>query len=180
MENRLSLLKYVVVSFIFFCSSLWATTIYKYRIFCQTENQFVYLWSETSPTQCPNNSSDSVNLNSISIVDEISTDLITIKDEYVPTGHNFKTETRKISVAAGPDVTSIEYFSWPFNITVMNMYFVTTDDHQGDIIRLDVPFDRVIGALTSDISTGTTEIPVSQTVIDNVYGNMKWNVREIS
>lgn len=169
MKRKVNYFTVSFLSLVLYSSSLFGTTLYKYRIFCQTEDQFVYMWSETEPTQCPNNSSDTINANSISIVDQMGPDTITIKDEYVPTGHNFKTETRKISVAAGPDVTTTEYFSWPFNITVLNLYFVTILDHEGDILQIDVPFDRIVGAVTAPVSIGDTQIYVNQTVIDNVY-----------
>ncbi len=169
MEKMFKYFTVSLLSLALYSSALFGTTLYKYRIFCQTEDQFVYVWSETAPTQCPNNSSDTINPNSISIIEQIDSNEVSIKDEYVPTGHNFRAETKKISVAAGPDVTTIQYFSWPYNTTFLNLYFVTTGDHEGDIVYIDAPFDRIIGAVTASVVSSDTQIPVTQTVIDNVF-----------
>jgi hypothetical protein len=37
----------------------------QWRIFCSTENLWVYIWSDNAPTTCPNNASHVVNLDSV-------------------------------------------------------------------------------------------------------------------
>jgi len=37
----------------------------KFRIWCVTENRYVYEWSISTPTQCPNNSTDAIDASSI-------------------------------------------------------------------------------------------------------------------
>ena len=44
--------------------------IYKYRIYCETEQTYVYTWAETEPTTCPNNPAHTINTDTIVIVDE--------------------------------------------------------------------------------------------------------------
>ena len=49
------------------------TTVYKYRIYCITENTWSYIWSETLPTTCPNDTNHEVNPESISDIDSVTT-----------------------------------------------------------------------------------------------------------
>jgi hypothetical protein len=40
--------------------------LYKWKIYCLTDNQFEYIWQETSPTQCPINSNHNIDINRVS------------------------------------------------------------------------------------------------------------------
>src|SRR6185503_15795570 len=44
------------------------TILYKYRIYCNTENEFKYVWGTTPPTTCPTDPLHSVNPDSVSVV----------------------------------------------------------------------------------------------------------------
>lgn len=48
------------------------TTITKYRIYCNTESNWVESWSETEISVCPNNNSHDVNSNSLQELESIS------------------------------------------------------------------------------------------------------------
>ncbi len=45
--------------------------LYKYRIYCNTEATFVEEWSETIPTECPNNAGHSIDSDNIVIIDKL-------------------------------------------------------------------------------------------------------------
>lgn len=47
-------------------------SINKYRIFCITENQYVYRWNNSSILTCPNNNTHTINTNTITIIETIS------------------------------------------------------------------------------------------------------------
>ena len=162
---------YVIALTIFNVMHLQAdtATVYQWRLYCETEQQNVYTWNATEPTFCPNNPAHIINTNSISIVDVLATNLVSVQDETTPTGHNFKNETRSIIPAPGPDVVTTLTFSWPYDVTIMNMYFVTTTVHQGDWFTIDLPFDYIFGTITAPVNSGDTSFYVAQTVIDNLY-----------
>lgn len=44
-------------------------TLYKYRIWCNTENTYVTKWSEIALTTCPNNNGHSVNTSLVDITE---------------------------------------------------------------------------------------------------------------
>lgn len=60
-------------------------TVYKYRMFCVTENAWVYNYGLTDPTTCINNTSHTINTGSISIIDTVSSQDIYITNNYSDT-----------------------------------------------------------------------------------------------
>ena len=152
------------------CTSLHATTVYYWRVWCNTENNWVYGWSETEPVICPNTTgpAHSINTSSISEFGELSDTLIRIQEESIPTGHHYKAETLKLNAATGPDVNTQFQLSWPFPISLVSLNFVSTSEHEGDCITMELPSNLLIGALTQNISINDTIINVTQDVTDNV------------
>lgn len=54
------------------------TTVNRYRIFCNTENTYVYTWSTSPPTTCPNNNTHTVDAQSVTLIDSVSEDTISL------------------------------------------------------------------------------------------------------
>ena len=48
------------------------STLNRYRIYCDTESDYVYTWDESTPTVCPNNNSHTINSTLTVIVDTVS------------------------------------------------------------------------------------------------------------
>jgi len=48
-----------------------ATEVNRYRVFCQTESNYTFVWDTSKPTTCPNNITHTIDSNSISIIDTI-------------------------------------------------------------------------------------------------------------
>lgn len=49
------------------------SSVYRYRLFCETEQANVYTWNTLQPTICPNNNTHTINTESITVVDNINT-----------------------------------------------------------------------------------------------------------
>jgi hypothetical protein len=64
------------------------TTVSKYRIYCETEDDTVYTWAESEPTTCPNNTAHTIDTDSISIVDHIEENHVQLQD-VAKTSDNF-------------------------------------------------------------------------------------------
>ena len=144
------------------------TTLNHYKIFCNTDNKYEYIWSEEEPTICPVNNSHSVDLNSISIVHEVGTNIVTIKEENIPTGGNYMCECFQILAATGPNVNTSEDYTWPFPINVLEIKIAPREENAGDDVSLCVAPQTIVGAITAPASSSATEIYVTQTVIDNM------------
>jgi len=143
------------------------STLYKYKIWCNTESAWVTRWDTTAPSTCPNNNSHSVNTGSVSVTEEVSNSQVVIKEENIPTGGNFLAYSVAFTAATGPQVDTDQMFSWPFPITVMAIRFTTDETHYGDKVTCAVAPNTIVGALAGLCPTGATGATVTQTVIDN-------------
>tara|TARA_R100001163_G_C5067090_1_gene205961 strand:- start:1919 stop:2683 length:765 start_codon:yes stop_codon:yes gene_type:complete len=143
------------------------TTIYKYRVYCTTDSTYKFVWSEVKPLTCPDNTAHSINSLLTTIVDEVTPNQVSIKEENVPTGGNYQASSVAFENMTGPTGTvySVDK-SWPHPISAMNISVKTEEIHAGDTIEVVVGPETVIGALTVTAETGATEFNVSQTVID--------------
>ena len=56
------------------------TTVYKYRLWCETESTHVYTWDESEPSVCPNNSSHSIDVSRTTIDAVVGEDRVDISD----------------------------------------------------------------------------------------------------
>lgn len=45
--------------------------VYKYRVWCNTEAVWKFVWGEVPPTKCPDNGADTIDPNSISIIETV-------------------------------------------------------------------------------------------------------------
>lgn len=147
-------------------------TLYKYQYKCTTENATITEWREEDdglPTQCKNDAAHSIISASIRIAPDgiRKPNLQEIKEESVPTGGNFQARTLNI-IDAPANSTTIVNKSWPIPIGVLAVYFVTTADHEGDELEVDISPDTLVGTITSNVTAGDTVLNVSSTVIENI------------
>ena len=143
-------------------------TVYYYKIWCNTDSQYEYVWADEEPTVCPVNNAHSVNTSSISIIDEVSTNKVKILEENVPTGENFMCECHTITYGTGVGEVTTQNFSWPFPINVLELQLVSKTENEGDQVKLCIAPDTTIGIITVDAATGATGTNVSSTVIENI------------
>lgn len=144
-----------------------SNTVYYYKIWCNTDSQYEYVWAEDEPTACPVNNSHSVDLSSISIGDTVSTERVKIIEENISTGENYMCECHTITYATGAGSVTATDFSWPFPISVLDLQLVTRTENIQDEIQVCVAPDTIVGIIAADAATGATGAVVSSTVIDN-------------
>jgi hypothetical protein len=147
------------------------TSINKWRIYCNTENDWSYGLldsTDSNPTTCFNNSSHSVNPVSPQITQIISTTTIkaSIEEETTSTGGNFRAEAFKFTIAA--NFTNNLSISWKYPISVLSTFFTTCDIERGNIINSIVAPSTLIGVLTQDAAIGNVTFNVNFSVIQNI------------
>ena len=125
------------------------TTLYKYRVYCITDSKYEYVWSEEPPLTCPTNTSDTIDLNSITIVENINSNELKIKEENTPTGGNFSSTT--LFLTAPIDVITITEKNFPFPISALSVNFTTISENTGDYIDLIIGKDTTIGTITENL-----------------------------
>jgi hypothetical protein len=154
------------------------TTVYQYRIYCNTEAQWVYTWGTSAPMACPNNTSHDINANSIMAIDSVSSTQVSILAENgnLKTGGNFRSST--INFVAAQNSTTVHSTSFPIPIALSNVQFHFTEQSVGDMIDCCCSQNTAIGATTADINAGVTTIPVSQDVITNIMVGFYVNITD--
>lgn len=141
-------------------------SVYKYRIYCNTEADYVYSWGNTEPTTCPNDTAHSIDTNSIAIIETISTQ--TIKAEENSDGY-FETTHVVMNIPTGSpgDITTYDV-TWPMDIILWRTFITPTSDMIGDSISVLAAPETTVGVLTASASIGQTTISVNSTVLGNV------------
>lgn len=154
-------------------------TIYKWRVYCNTEATYHTVWSETEPDYCPVDPvGHTIDANKTTIIEIRKPDLVTIKEEEVPTNGAFQISS--IAFDASGNMTSQYVHSYPMPVTILSASTITLDSMQGDIINVSVAPNTTIGVLTANVSSGIYELPVSQTVIDNTITGLFINLVDAS
>lgn len=139
--------------------------LFKYRVYCNTEDKYEYIWNDTTPTNCPSNVAHTIDTNTISIIDTLETNSVNIIQESIITGGNYRTEGKKMTIQANS--TETQEYSWPYNISALTITFYT-GNNENDILNCYVAPNTVIGVLTNDVVISDTVLNVNSTVIDNI------------
>lgn len=137
-----------------------ASSVNKWRIYCNTENKWVYKWEQeniTPPTVCFEDSSHDVNTESASVIERISNTEVKIKEENKKTQGNYRTEGRRITAAAMA-VTG-DRFSMNYDINLTAIWLNINDEHKNDVLNCYYePSYR--GTLVLDAVVNTSSVTV--------------------
>lgn len=139
----------------------------QYRVWCVTENQYVYTWDTQEPTVCPNNNADTIDSSLTIITDTVSTSTITAEEDsrgYFETSHII------VNVPSGTpgDVTEHDV-SWPMDITLWRTLLTGTNDMMGDAISVLASPETTVGVVMAPVNIGDTTVTVNSTVTDNMW-----------
>ena len=136
--------------------------INRYRYFCITENAYCYVWSDSEPTKCANNESDTIDTTTITIVDAIESNSVNIVQELVPTGGNYRAESKKCIL----DGTATQNFdlSWKYPISVINIDLISGNNNGDDIVNVYIGPNNTIGVLTNNLAINDTVLYVNSSV----------------
>jgi hypothetical protein len=143
------------------------TTVYKYRVSCATHG-YVYVWSETEPTVCPNNYGDTIYPAQTVIVDKVETNTVAIKEETIPTQGYFRSVgfSQNITDATPGSLTTFNH-SWPYRTSLLEGWFFATSAQIGDYVEVFAAPNTPVGAIAAPVSAGATTFSVTGTVIPN-------------
>jgi len=149
-------------------------SVAKYRVYCQTETQYTYVWNDSLPIHCPNNTQHTIDTNTIAIVETINTNSVNIIQESKPTGGNYRSESKKITISA--NATETFDFTWPYLLSVLTVTLYSNLENKDDVINLFVAPETTIGVLTQSASQGNTVLHVNSTVIGNIKFGYRINL----
>lgn len=141
--------------------------VYKYRIFCESENIHVTCWDKVPPTTCPNNNNHMINGNSITVLEQLSDQNVSII-QTVPGFTNGFYKVEGWSCVIPANSSAYKDISWPYNIAIMTMNLYPSSDNIGDTINGYAGPDTIIGINTETLNQNVSVINVNSTVIDNI------------
>lgn len=144
------------------------TTIYKWRLYCVTENTWIYYYLDSSditgPSLCSNDNAHTINPNSISIIDTISQNVVAIKEESIETGGHYRCDGFTLSIPINSRAT--KQVSWPIQVSILTATYSSTQDNIGDIINMHSN-PIVIGTINATCNIGSNSLSVNATYINN-------------
>lgn len=143
------------------------STLNNYRVFCCTEGVFISTWSKTTPTNCPNNNSHNINVDTTTIIESVSSHNVNVLQSSLGfTNQNYQVEGFEIVISANSTVN--KDVSWPFNISIMTMNFQPSEDNIGDIINGFASPNTTIGVITANITQNVSVLNVNSTVLQYI------------
>ncbi len=154
------------------------TKVHYYKIYCQTEAGWQYIWSTTIPTVCPNNNTHTVTSNSTQKLKSLSQDTVKVKEENPPTGTtatggHFGSTVLVVDVpsAITVGVTTNVTKTFPYPISLIDVSFCSIPEMEGDKVEANIGPQTIIGTTTETVAVGITPattigIEVTQDVID--------------
>ncbi len=150
------------------------TTLYKYQIFCTTSGKWEYKWHETDIdlTECPVNTTHTINPNSSLKVSELSEDSINIKEENygnnIPTGGNYNCFGVSMEVNSTIDSITLKNFNFKYPMSGLNIKFIPLTENSGDIIEAYINPDTIIGTITENVNINQSIINVSESAFQYI------------
>jgi hypothetical protein len=119
------------------------------------------------PTVCPNNNTHVIDSNSITIIEEISSNNVNIiQSEPGFTNGTYRIEGFSITIPANS--SAYKDVSWPYNIAVMTMILQPSTENIGDTINAYAGPDTTIGVTTETLGQNVSVINVNSTVLKNI------------
>jgi hypothetical protein len=141
----------------------------QWRIFCVTENLFVYGYLPSTQTcsVCFNNNTHTINPNSISIVSTVTENTTVVSTQTPGSGNNgnYRCHRKQLIVAAGPNVISTQSTSYDYTVGILAFNMDITPSNIGDSFEIYIMPKTPIGVLTAAAAVGSTVISLPPSVI---------------
>ena len=135
--------------------------LYKYRLYCNVENEYVSMWSETVPTLCPHDHLDRTNITSIVVIETMANDMVICKDS-APGAGWYQSSTVKLEIPMGTpgDITEVITI-YPFDLYIWSASLSQPNNAEGDTFTYVVAPDTILGVLTQNALIGNTSVYLS-------------------
>lgn len=141
--------------------------MYKYLMWCETENNYVTTWASSPPTLCPNSSSHTIDQSRTTVVEEMGDQTVFIQGKsYNNTQGYYQMQGHTVNISASN--TTIYDMVHKIPICVYGTSFTSGTQHNGDSIDIIINPDTPLGVITQSANIGDKTFTVSQTVIDNI------------
>lgn len=150
------------------------TTVYQYKIYCNTESTYVEGWGQTPPTQCYNNTGHTVNSGSVQIINAVASNTVSITEDKIAISRTAKIFDGTVGhVAFG--TTASYTFTFPVLLSFYSFQFITDASNTGDDFSIVVNEDTTLGLITADQIIGDTIIHAPAALM--LYGLIGYHIK---
>lgn len=143
-------------------SATQPAVLYEHRIFCLTEDAWVYLWKGDTVllTTCPNNPAHTVLAGSASIINQVSTGIVTInKQPGFAVGTHVALQTVTLDAPASGSAQATA--TWPVNIAIYRVRVGITTQCVGCKLTAQADPHTTVGLLQAPVSASATVLSVT-------------------
>ena len=147
------------------------SVLYKYRLYCETERQYIEVWKHERPYTCPNDHRHVITDHLTTIVDykhldNTTTPAVCIQSKAYPLAQGYyMMEGKKYMIPANQSVYMDDYVV-PVPLCVYGFHCCTTAEHQNDEFDVIINPDTTVGVAVSNILINDTRVYVSPTVLE--------------
>lgn len=122
--------------------------VYKYRVRCQTEGKNIFVWSESEPTSCPNNSEHTIDPSKTTIIGNVTREFpvsdideskISVHPSYKPVAEK---TTYAVWTSAGDNLENSPSTIGDGPLAEFNMVPQTGSPHVPQYKEVDIKFDH--------------------------------------
>lgn len=146
------------------------TELYKWKIYCNTDQKWEYKWGESHEhlVVCPSNSQHDININSNYYCEVLTNTVqkVEIKEEDGLTGGKYRNGGHFMNITSNGKSQII--FSHNYAISAAAVSYYTKDNNFGDRLHCLVADNTTVGVLTSNAITGNSIIDVCPITVSKI------------
>jgi len=135
------------------------TTVYYYKIFCTTEQQFVYQWTDNIPTACPNNNTHDIG--TVVAIRELAQNSVLVDDRPNNTNGHYAYKEWQLDVPSMSSATG--QVAFPFDISIIGVIYKDNDLLSDCIVNTYVNRHTPVAGLIAETPAGSNTLAVSST-----------------
>ena len=139
------------------------STVYQYRIWCDTESTYVYSYGTSAPTTCPNNTAHTIDPSKTTAIQTITPETRNIT-QIVPGYYQRSTKPITVPVVT-PGTVYSQTVSYPMDLNIWLIDLTTTTDMIGDSFSIIQAPETTIGYITAPVADTDTVLNVSSTAV---------------
>lgn len=139
----------------------------KFRVWCVTENNYQFVWSDARPTCCPTDATHTITDDLTTITDSVANNNVFISAKsYESTNGYYMMEGCKCEIPA--TASHLITKSYPFPICMFGFNFYSGPEHSGDSLDVMAANNVTVGVLAASAAISATTLVVSPTVTQNM------------
>lgn len=133
--------------------------VYYYKLYCETESKFVYVWSSEVPTVCPNDPTHTVR--SAQALRELKENVVYVDDKENNTNGHYAYEEWALTIP--PNSTQTDTISYPYDIGIIGVIYKDQTSLSGCIVNTFVNRNTPVAALIAPTSIDSDILTVNST-----------------